>query len=85
MAEYVAALHKLAKHCNFEDTLDKMLRDRLVCDIPNAAVQKCLLTEPEQTFTKAVTIAPAVEFAEKGSREFQSVRDPLKIFTSFHT
>ena len=26
-------------------------------------------TEPELTFTKAVTIAQAVELAEKGSRE----------------
>ena len=85
MAEYVAALRKLAEHCNFGDTLDKMLRDRLVCGIANAAVQKRLLTEPELTFTKAVTIAQVVELAEKGSRELQSVRDPLKTFTSFHT
>ena len=83
VAEYVAALRKLAEHCNFGDTLDKMLRDRLVCGIANAAVQKCLLTEPELTFTKAVTIAQAVELAEKGTRELQSVRDPLKTFTSF--
>ena len=60
VAEYVAALRKLFKHCNFGDTLDEMLHDRLVCGIANATVQKCLLTEPELTFTKAVTIAQAV-------------------------
>ena len=38
VAEYVAALCKLAEHCNFGDTLDEMLRDRLVCGITNAAV-----------------------------------------------
>ena len=85
MAEYVAALCKQAEHCNFGHTLDEMLRDRLVCGIASAAVQKRLLTESELTFTKAVTIAQAVELAEKGSRELQSARDPLKIFTSFHT
>ena len=75
VAEYVAALLKLTKHCNFGNTLDKMLRDRLVCGIAKAAVEKCLFTEPELTFTKAVTIAQAmtiaqaVELAEKGSRE----------------
>ena len=84
VAEYVAAFHKLAAHCNFGNTLDKMLCDRLVCGIANTAVQKRLLTGPELTFTKAVTIAQAVEFTEKGSRELQLVRDSLKTFTSFH-
>ena len=51
VAEYVAALRKLAEHCNFGETLDEMLRDRLVCGIANPAVQKRLLTEPELTFT----------------------------------
>ena len=57
MAEYVAALCKLTEHCDYGDTLNKMLRDRLVCGIANATVQKRLLTEPELTFVKAVTIA----------------------------
>ena len=33
VAEYVVALLKLAEHCNFRNTLDEMLRDRLVCGI----------------------------------------------------
>ena len=87
VTEYIAALCKLAEHYNFGDTLDEMLCDQLVYGIVNAAVQKHLLTEPELTFTKAVTIAQAVELTEKRSRELQStpVRDPSKIFTSFHT
>ena len=62
-----------------------MLRDRLVCGIANPAVQKRLLTEPELTFTKAVTIAQAVELAEKGSKEIQSliVKDPPKDIHKF--
>ena len=83
MAEYVAALLKLAKHCNFGNTLDEMLRDRLVCGIAKATVEKCLFTEPKLTFTKAVTIVQVVKVAEKGSTELQSVRDPLKTFISF--
>ena len=66
---YVAALLKLAEHCNFGDTLVEMLHDRLVCCIVNDTVQKCLLTEPEVTFIEAVTIAQTVELAQKGSRE----------------
>ena len=69
VAEYVAALRKLAEHCNFGNALDEMLRDRLVCGIANPTVQKRLLAEPELTLTKAVTIAQAVELAERGSKE----------------
>ena len=78
MAEYVVALCKLAEHCNFEDTLNEMLHDRLVCGIANATVQKHFLTESKLTFTKVVTIAQAVKLAEKGSRELQLSpgRDP---------
>ena len=57
---YVAALHKQAKHCTFEDTLDKMFYDRLVCNIANTAVQKCLLVEPKLTTIKAVTTAQSL-------------------------
>ena len=55
VVEYVAALRKLAEHCNFGETLDEMLRDRLVCGIANPAIQKRWLTESELTFTKAVS------------------------------
>ena len=87
VAKYVAVFRKLAEHCNFGDTLDEMLHDRLVCFITNAAVQKHLLTEPELTFTKAVAITQAVELAEKALGNFNQHLSgtPLKIFTSFHT
>jgi len=47
-----------------------------------------LLAEPELTLTKAVTIAQAVELAEKGSKEIQSLsdKDPPKEINKFsHT
>lgn len=42
---FVAALHKLAEHCEFGDVLNDSLRDRLVCGLRNEAIQKKLLTE----------------------------------------
>ena len=84
VAEYVAALLKLTEHCNFGTTLDEMLRDRLVCGIAEAVIEKCLFTEPELTFTKAVTIAQAVKLAEKGSRELNQSGTPKDIH-KFHT
>ncbi len=37
---YLAELRRLFEHCNFGNTLDDMLRDRIVCGINNAALQK---------------------------------------------
>ena len=39
----VAELHSLAEFCNFQQTMDDMLRDR-------AAIQRCLLAGPRLTF-----------------------------------
>ena len=83
VAEYVAALRKLAKHCNFGDSLSEMLRDRLLCGIANPTVQKHLLAEPELTLTKAVTKAQVVELAERGSKEIQAIKDPPKDIHKF--
>ena len=71
MAEYIAALRKLAEFCNYGESLDEMLRDRFVCGIAHSAVQKRLLAEPDLTLTKAVTVAQAVELAEKGAQQLQ--------------
>ena len=79
VAEYVAALLKLAKYCNFGNTLDEMLRDRLVCGIAKAAIEKCLFTEPELIFTKSVTIAQAVKLAEKALENFNQSVTPKDI------
>ena len=75
IAEYVAALRKLAEFCNYGESLDEILRDRFICGIAHPTVQKCLLTETELTFTKAVTVAQAVELAEKGAQQIQSLDD----------
>ena len=43
IANYVADLRKLTEHCKFNaDTLDEMLRDRLVVGINDDAIQKRL-------------------------------------------
>ena len=84
VAEYVAAHLKLAEHCNFRDTLDEMLLDRLVCGITKAAIEKCLFTELELTFTKAVTIVQVVKVAEKGSRELDQSGTPYRHSQASH-
>ena len=49
-----------------------MLRDRLVCGVRNARIQKKLLAETGLTFKKAFETAKAVETAEHQARELQA-------------
>ena len=72
ISEYIAVLRKAAEHCNYGESLSEMLRDRLVCDITNSAVQKRLLAEKDLTLDKAVSLAQAVEIAKKGSKDLHA-------------
>ena len=71
IATYVAALRRLAEHCNFSD-LNEMLRDRLVCGVNHDTIQTRLLAEKELTFQKALDLSQAVEAAEKNSKLLQN-------------
>ena len=58
MADYSASLCRLAEHCNYGDTLEKMVRDRLVWGINDAGIQRKLLQENDLlTLARALTVA----------------------------
>ena len=59
MAGSVAALHALSENCEFGDTLEDMLRNRLVWGIDDSRIQHRLLAEGSLTFAKALEIAQA--------------------------
>ena len=65
VANYVASLQAIAKYCDYGDTLNMMLRDRLVCGINHQVIQRRLLAEKSLTFDKALEISLAVEAADK--------------------
>ena len=44
MADYEAALRRLATNCQFGEFLEQALRDRFVCGLRNEAVQRRLLS-----------------------------------------
>ncbi len=76
VADYVAAqLRKLAEFCNYGNSLDKMLRDRLVWGVKDPSIQKKLLSEPDLTLVRAMQIAQSTETAEKNLREMDSNRE----------
>ena len=67
VSSFMSELRKLADHCNFNNYLTDMLRDRLVCGIADERVQRLLLTEKELTLEKAYQVCIAEETASKDS------------------
>ncbi len=61
IATYVAALWKLAEHCNYGDSLNEMIRDRLVCGVEHDVIQTHLLAERDLFFEKALENAKTVD------------------------
>ena len=74
VATYVAELRRLAEYCNYGNTLEKMIRDRLVSGINDDNIQKKLLSEPALSYTRALEIARGAEVAEKNLREMRAPR-----------
>ena len=50
------------------ETLNEMIRDRLVCGVNHDTIQPRLLAEKELTFERAFEVAQSVEAAEKNSK-----------------
>ena len=67
----MAELRSLAEFCNFQQTLVDMLRDKVLCGINEAAIQRCLLAEPRLTLQKAMELALGMESAAQNSKELQ--------------
>ena len=65
LANYLAELRKLAKHCNFGNYLDTALRDQLVCGLRDRKTQRELLCTPNLTLAMASEKARATETATR--------------------
>ena len=72
VADFVAELRRLSEHCKFENTLNDMIRDRLVCGINDDALQKRLLAEPDLTYEKAVKLAKSHETATQNVEDLKT-------------
>lgn len=79
---FVAALRKLAEHCEFKDVLNDTLRDRLVCGLRNEAAQKKLLTESDLTLEKAINISVTMEMASREAQQLNTTGKVHKIANS---
>ena len=61
MADFLVTLRNLAEHCEYRDTLETMVRDRIVCGIRDEKIQRRLLVEKDLTFQKGYEIATSME------------------------
>ena len=80
VSDYVRELRRLAKECQYGNQLNMMLRDRLVVGVNQDAIQRKLLSEPDDlAFDRALTLALSIEQASaqvqkmKQSEPVQSV------------
>ena len=69
VGNYVASLRRLAEPCRFGDTLDEMLRNRLVLGINDSRIQRRMLSETTLEFKNAVDIANAVLEADANVKD----------------
>ncbi|CAC5398224.1 unnamed protein product [Mytilus coruscus] len=58
---YVSKLRKLAKTCNYQDLIESLIRDRIVCGIRDNTARKRLLQEDKLTLNKCIDICRALE------------------------
>ncbi|XP_008178248.1 uncharacterized protein LOC103307755 [Acyrthosiphon pisum] len=63
ISQFVTALKKLSQYCEFGNNLDDSLRDQVVYGIRDNNIKKRLMSEPELTFRKSVTLCLSMEAA----------------------
>ena len=72
IAVYVARLRELTQFCEFGDSLEDMLRDRLICGVNDERLQRRLLAEPQLTFKKAMELSQTFESSMQDAKDLQS-------------
>ena len=70
IASYLSELQTLAKDCGFGNSLNNMLRDRLICGVSDTAIRKHLLTKGDKlTLKDAIKDATTMEAVVKDSKD----------------
>ena len=69
--QYLAELHTLSKACEFGDLRESLVRDRIVCGIPDNGLRERLLRESNLTLEKAVETCRAAETTRAQAKELR--------------
>ncbi|XP_037574284.1 uncharacterized protein LOC119456528 [Dermacentor silvarum] len=70
--DFLVAIRQLADTCNFGTSLDRMLRDRIVCGLQDNLVRRQLLAKSSLTRGEAEEIALAVEMAKENVKTLRT-------------
>ena len=79
VAKFVEELRHIALYCEYKDSLNDMLRDRLICGINNKRMQCRLLAEKKTTFEDALKLALAMEAADKDAKDLTNDLEPQPV------
>ena len=61
----------MTEHCNFGDSLELMIHDRLVCGINDLSIQTRLLAETDLIYERVIKIALTAETASQSVRQLR--------------
>lgn len=67
VAQFIAELRRLARHCKFKTFLIKALRDRSMCRLSSKAIQNCLLNKKELGLQKATDMEAAAKKSHRAA------------------
>ena len=74
VADYVAALREIAQHCEYKDSLQDLLRDKLVCGVNHKGITNRVLAEKKLTYDKAMELTQAIESAERDTKQLKAAQ-----------
>ena len=72
VGDFVAGIRKLSTHCNIGEFQENMLRHRQMCGLQSEHIQNKLLAQADLTFSKALSMAFAIETAYKDASELDA-------------
>ncbi|KAK9403206.1 hypothetical protein NXF25_008033 [Crotalus adamanteus] len=76
--EFIAALRKAAKHCEFKD-LEERLRDRFVCGLRHRDLQQRLFAKEELSYQDALREVTAEEAAGGAVKNMRPIRNSPEV------
>ncbi|KAL5473647.1 hypothetical protein EMCRGX_G028155 [Ephydatia muelleri] len=82
VSQFCAELRRLSEYCEFGNTLNDMLRDRLVCGIRDITLQRRLLAERGLTFAKAFELAQSGRTGRKERHGYSAFHHGLRLHCS---
>lgn len=70
--DFIAEIRRLAEKCNFGTSLERMLRDRIVCGVRDEDVRRSLLTQRKLTLQQAEDFVVSAQEAAENAKSMKA-------------